>query len=42
MNTKLKNDQGKIYNDWTDRKKNRRTDIENYNIDQTNYYYYMI
>ena len=31
--TKPKNDQGKSYNDRTDRQTNRETDIENYNID---------
>ena len=28
-----KNDQGKSYNDRTDKQTNKQTDIENYNID---------
>ena len=42
INTKPKNDQGKSYSDRTNRQRNRKkdkeTDIENYNIDIISHY----
>ena len=36
INTKPKNDQGKSYNNWTNKETDKETDIENYNIDMGN------